>query len=123
AAWSGQRHQTRSLEQALTFGDLALAANECRRLRGEPRGRAIEAVHRREIRGAAGDHELIDVLRLREIFQVELAEVAERDAVRELRTRERRGRIGDKDLPAVRSRGDACRAMHVDADVVRAGFG
>ena len=41
AAGSGQRHQTRSFEQALSFSDLALAANERRRLRGEPRGRAI----------------------------------------------------------------------------------
>ena len=63
------------------------------------------------------------MLGLREILQVELAEIAERDAVRELGARERRGSIGDEDLSAVRSRGDACRAMYIDADVVRAGFG
>src|SRR2546421_4719401 len=86
----GQRDESRLLEEPLPFGDLALAADEARRLRWQERRGAIECPKRRKVGSAPADHELIEVLRIREIFQPELTEVADRYAVAKIRTRQGR---------------------------------
>ena len=109
----GERDESRLLEEALTFGDLALAADEARRLRRQERRGAIECPKRRKVGSAPADHELVEALRTREIFQPEFAEIADRHAVAQIRTRQGRGRFGEQHLAAVSRGRDARRAVHV----------
>ena len=60
------------------------------------------------------------MLRIHKIFEPELAKVTQRKAIAQIGTRERRGGVGDKDLPAVASGSHASGAVHIDADVVSA---
>src|SRR5881409_2506755 len=110
------------LEEPQPLGDLALAPDECRGLWRQMGRRTVEAPQRREVRRAAGDDRLVDALRPREVLQAELAEIAQRQAVREIRARERRGRFGQEDLATMSGGGDPRGAVYVDADVVGAGL-
>ena len=109
----GQRDESRFLEEPLPFGDLALAADEARRLRRQERRGAIECPKRRKVGSAPADHELVEALRTREIFQPEFAEIADRHAVAKIRTRQCRGRVGQQHLAAVSRGRDPRRAVHV----------
>src|SRR2546430_16425699 len=61
----GERHESRLLKESLPFGDLALAADEARRLRRQERRGAIECPKRRKGGNAPADHELVEGLRRR----------------------------------------------------------
>ena len=86
AARPGERHEADAVvgEQRLQRVELGSAADERRRLRGQVRRPVLERAERRELRLQPGRDELEQPLRLRQVLEAMLAEVA--------RPRRRRGR-------------------------------
>jgi hypothetical protein len=80
-------------------------------------GPVLERPQRRELRLEPWRHELVEPLRLRQVFQAMLAEVARLDADEVVR------RLREHDLTAVRGRADARGAVNVHPDVVVADDG
>ena len=78
AAGSGERHQANATlpEESGDLADLPLAADKCRGLQGKIRRPVPEATQRWELGLEVGDKELVEPLRLREILQAVLAQVA-----------------------------------------------
>ena len=101
-----------------------LAADEAgRSSRQDLDPRRSQRSDRREFRRQTVDDELVEVLRTVEILEPVLAQVDECDPVGQGVCNELASRLGDEDLAAVRGRGDAGRAMHIEPDVVVARTG
>ncbi len=113
AAGAREREQARPDEERHGVVHLG-AADERGQLRRQVVGREIEGLERGK-RGPepVGDH-LVQALRAREVLQLVLADVVQGDRAIRL-ARDRARRIRDDDLAAVRRRGDARGAMHLDA--------
>ena len=72
----------------------------------------LKRLQRRELGLEPGNHELIEPLRLGQVLQAVLAQVAQLVA-----PQQGGGRSGDQHLPAVAGRGDPGRSVHIDADI------
>jgi hypothetical protein len=117
-ARSGEREEPRLADERRHLAELALAAQEAGDLRGQVVRRGIERPERREVRREAGNDELLDVLRSREVLQPSLAEVTERHPFGQRGLGEDPGRFAQEDLAAVPRRADPRRSVHLEAHVV-----
>ena len=83
AAGADQRQQPHVVagEQRAGLGELALAADEGVRHRGEVGEPVVERVQRRELGGQAVELELVELLRAGQVLEQVLAEVAELDVL------------------------------------------
>ena len=77
----------------------------------------IERPERSELTRQTVDQELVDALRLVEILQPPLTQIADRHAGGQVLLGEFLRRRGEQHLPAVRGRTDPRSAMHADADI------
>ena len=116
AARSGERHEAYVFgrEQRLERLQLIGSPDERRRLCGKVRRAVLQRPQRWEVGVEARREELVQPLRLRQVLQAVLAEVA-RLGVGEISRR-----LGEHDLAAVRRRADAGGAVDVEADVAAA---
>jgi hypothetical protein len=97
--------------------DLALAADERRRLRGQVRRVRAERPGRRKLIRKPFADELEELLRSAQVAQLVCAEVAERESAGKRLHCERGRRRGDQDLVAACRSCDARRSVHVGACV------
>ena len=124
AARAGERHQARAGDQAAHFGQLGVPADEARHLDREivQQPRVVQRLQRREGRGQAVGHQLEDLLGPAEVLQPVQAKVPERRAGRHGVAQQGGRGGGEHDLPAVRDRRNAGRAVHVQADQADGGL-
>ncbi len=101
-----------SSSNARSVFELGAPPDERRRLRRQVRGPVLERPQRRELRLEAGCQKLVERLRLRQVLEAVLAEVAR------LRVREIARRLREQHLPAVRRGGNTRGPVDVEADVV-----
>jgi len=118
----GERHQAHAVppQELVDLGHLPLAADEGRRLDREVGRPVVERPQRRKVAGQGRIDELEEMLRLGQVLQSVVAEVAEPDAdvlVLEQIAR----RVRDEHLAAVAGGADARAAVDADAYVALPG--
>src|SRR5207248_3793884 len=100
------------------LGDLAVAADERRPLRGEVRGPGVKGSDRGELRREPLDHKVVEMLGAFDVLQPMPSKVAKGHAVGDVGFDQLSGRFGYQDLAAVPRGGDACGQVDVEPDVV-----
>ncbi len=119
AAGSREGQESRAAEQAPGLGDFSHATHEAGRQDGQVVGRSVERAQRWELVGQAGDDELADALRTREILEPVLPEIPDGHARRQAGLGQGTGGRRNEHLATVTSGSDARGAMDIQADVVR----
>jgi hypothetical protein len=120
AARPGQRQQTHlaAAEQRPRPRQLPRTADERRRLHRQVRRPVLERPRRRELRAQTTRQQLVDPLRLREVLQPVLAQVAQRQLGQRRLVQQLARRLREQHLTTVGSRPDAGGAMHVEPHVI-----
>jgi hypothetical protein len=120
--WAGQRQEPYLVarQQRADVGELPLSADEPGQRHGNLDGAGAEGAKRGEVGWQAGDHQLKQPLRLGQVLQPRLAEIPQPDRGRQLGAEQLPGGPGEQHLPAMPSRADPCRAVHIQAGVVLA---
>jgi hypothetical protein len=100
-ARAGQREQARLGQKLRDLRQLRLPSDEIRELGGQVVRPGLEAPQGREVCGEIRDDDLEDLLGALEVFQAVLAEIAQADAVRQVRLHQVARGLGQQHLPAV----------------------
>jgi len=117
AARPGKRQQAAPLEELADLTDLALAAEEGRQARRQIVRDRVEGRDRRKVAGQIGDDELPQMLRMLDVPEPMLAEVAQLDLLGKSPTDQGAGGVREQHLSPVRDIGDAAGAMDMEPDV------
>jgi len=91
-------------EQGGDFGDFGLAADEGRNLRRQIVGEMFERAQRREVGNEVWCEQLVDALRLREVFEPVLSEIAQAALRRQIVTDQLGAGAREEHLSAVADR-------------------
>ena len=118
AAGPGQGEQPRPAKQPLRLRDVGLATDEARELRGEVVRRRVQSAQSGKAIRCAIDDELVQALGSGEVFQAMGAQVAQREADRQVLVDEGACGLGHDDLAAVRRARDTGGVVDVQADVL-----
>ena len=117
AARPGEGQQAVIRQQSADGVDLRVAAEERRQAGRKVVRRRVEGADRGEVVQQPTDDELPEALRMLEVLEPVLAEVAQLDAVGEGVLHQRAGRVRQQHLPAVRDARDAAGPVDVEADI------
>src|SRR3989441_12592151 len=111
ATSSGQGEQPTRGQERHRGRELTLSPDEARHLARKVVRRRVEAAQRWVVVTQAIDEQLIDPLRMDEVFEAMLPEVAEGEAPSEAIAHQRLGRLGHEDLPTMTRGRDARGAV------------
>ena len=116
-ASQGEQADILAQQQPLHLRHLPLAADEWAALERQVVRPGAQAPQRRELRRQAGDDELEDALRARQVLQAVLAQVTRARSLRQLPLDQHPCRLGEQHLAAVAGRAEAGGAVDIQADV------
>ena len=117
-ARAGDRQQPAGRQQLPRSAQVGLPADEAGQPAGQVAGRREAGPDRREFGGQSRDIRLEQLFRVWDVLEDVLAQVADRDPVRQAARDERPGGVGQDDLATMADGRDAGRAVDVEAAVV-----